>query len=456
MHDGVVDAGSPGGGAGDEAHSVALSSEIVEGERFFSGVDEVGHGIRVVEGKNRQDGAEYLFLHERRVGRRRIDEGGSDEAFRRVVCSAPYDAFRLVVDIALQPCEGPLADDAGPGGAAPEILAVETDGIRFDFVEQRFLHVAVYEKVVGGDAGLAGVQELAPCDFACRNVEVGRAVYDAGAFAAEFERDGGQMRRRLLHDRAAERGAAREENVVEAVFEQFGGFVVAAVEDRDVFRREDLLDEFPYQAAGVCRGRGGFQRHAVARSQGPDQRVERELERVVPRCHDEHDTFRFADDAARRGKEKERGTHPPAPRTAVHVAELVADFGQHDARFGEVGLFGRFVQVGVQCGRNLLFAGPDRIVESVQVPFSECGIPRMSFGVESFQCAEPFLCRCCHRCVVYGASPYPALRTVAFPDFPVFAPPCPFVPPGACRASCRLLRRDGAFPMRRPCVTEQK
>ena len=42
--------------------------------------------------------------------------------------------------------------------------------------------------IVGRNAGLTDVEELAENDAFCREIDFSRFVYDDGAFAAEFER----------------------------------------------------------------------------------------------------------------------------------------------------------------------------------------------------------------------------------------------------------------------------
>ncbi len=252
------------------------------------------------------------------------------------------------------------------------------------------------EEVVGGDAGLAGIQQLAPYDFAGGRVEVGRAVHDAGTFAAQFERYGGQMGGRLLHHRASEGRTAREEDVVETAIQQAVRGGVVALEYPHVLRREYLPYDVGQKPAGVCRGGGGFQHHAVACGDRARQRIEGELEGVVPRRHDEHHPFRLADDAARRGKEKGRRGHPPAAGPAFQVPQLVADFGQHDGRFADVGLFAGFVQVGVQGLRRFRLAGLYGFQQPAQVFFPECELPGVPFGIEGPHRIESFRNRCRH------------------------------------------------------------
>ena len=76
------------------------------------------------------------------------------------------------------------------------------------------------EHVVGRDAGLARVQELAPRDAARGDLEVGVAVDDGRALAAELERDRREVLAPPPPSRRARPPAARVEDVVEALGEQ--------------------------------------------------------------------------------------------------------------------------------------------------------------------------------------------------------------------------------------------
>lgn len=256
-------------------------------------------------------------------------------------------------------------------------------------------------------------RRLAPRDFAGGRIEVGRAVHDAGAFAAQFERYGCQVCRRLLHHRASEGRSAREEDVVETILQQFGCLGMVAVENRHVVRGKYLAEDVPDEAAGTGRGCGGFQRHAVPCGERPHQRVEGELEGIVPRRHDKHHPLRFPNDAARGGEEEERGRHPPAAGPALQMPQLVAYFGQHNGRLADIRLFRRFVQVGVQGFRYLLLVCLYGLLQSAQVLFAECGFPRVPFGVEGPHRVEPFPDGCCHGPLSFGPVRLRAAASVA-------------------------------------------
>ena len=188
---------------------------------------------------------------------------------------------------------------------------------------------------------------------------------------------------------------------------------MVAVENRHVVRGKYLAEDVPDEAAGTGRGCGGFQRHAVPCGERPHQRVEGELEGIVPRRHDKHHPLRFPNDAARGGEEEERGRHPPAAGPALQMPQLVAYFGQHNGRLADIRLFRRFVQVGVQGFRYLLLVCLYGLLQSAQVLFAECGFPRVPFGVEGPHRDEPLPDGCCHGPLSFGPVRLRAAASVA-------------------------------------------
>jgi hypothetical protein len=87
--------------------------------------------------------------------------------------------------------------------------------------------------VIGSDAGLTGVQELAPHDARGRDLQIGIACNQAGTLAPEFKRDGRQVPGGSGHDDPRNTLIARIEDVIEALLEQLGGLGDAAFNDGD-------------------------------------------------------------------------------------------------------------------------------------------------------------------------------------------------------------------------------
>ena len=88
------------------------------------------------------------------------------------------------------------------------------DGV-LEMADEGFAAVLRHEHIVGRDAGLAGIQELARGDAFGRDRERCIASEDTGRLAAKLQGDGRQVRGGGGHDVAADRGRAGVEQVVE-------------------------------------------------------------------------------------------------------------------------------------------------------------------------------------------------------------------------------------------------
>ena len=143
----------------------------------------------------------------------RADIGGSEFA-RRIQGD---DASTLGASIRYQVGEAlivPAVDDGGVVGVVDDARVEFGDGIAA-LANEVLEPSALDHHIVGGDAGLPRVQQLAPDDaLRCRGVvEVG--VHDGGRLAAQLQRHRRQVLRRRPHHELADGGRAGEENVVE-------------------------------------------------------------------------------------------------------------------------------------------------------------------------------------------------------------------------------------------------
>ena len=147
------------------------------------------------------------------------------------------------------------------------------------------------------DAGLSGVQELAPRNPLRGKIQLGVGIDNAGTLSAEFKRKRSEVLRRGTHHGASAAGPACIENVVEFFFQQTLRDVDAAVEDCHVFRLEDLAHNRFNDFRRVFRLFRRLENHPVARGNRADQRSERQLKRIVPRRKNQNVSIRFRTDA---------------------------------------------------------------------------------------------------------------------------------------------------------------
>ena len=144
-----------------------------------------------------------------------------------------------------------LVDDPRIVRARLRVVAVKIADRCRQALDQALLDPLVNQEVVGRDAALARVQELAPADAASRDVEVHLAIDDAGTLAAELERYRREMLSSCRHHHAGDTAAPGEEDVIELLGQKLGAFRHAAF-DHLYARGIDVLG----QQAGQQRRNG--------------------------------------------------------------------------------------------------------------------------------------------------------------------------------------------------------
>lgn len=126
-----------------------------------------------------------------------------------------------------------LVDDPPVLGGLPRFAAEEILDGTDEFGLQGAGGLRVGEDVVGRDAGLTGVEELAAGEPVGDDGQVGPAVDERRGFPAQFERDRGEVFGGGPHHDAADGAVAGVEDVVEALCQQRGGLLDGALDDRD-------------------------------------------------------------------------------------------------------------------------------------------------------------------------------------------------------------------------------
>ncbi|GAQ77547.1 hypothetical protein T45_09366 [Streptomyces turgidiscabies] len=278
---------APGGSFRDQPPLGTLGrGEGVQGQRLVPPGDEGDGGVQVGDSDDGQDGTEDLVAHHGRAGVDIGQDGGGDVAGVTVVVAA--DDGPAVAQQAGQPVEVALVDDVAVVVAAGRIGAVHlTDRIAQVRLDPG-ARLAYREDVVGGDAGLARVHELAPGDTAGSRREVGARFDDGRALAAQLQSDRGEMTGRRRHDDTSDRAVAGVEDVVEPLLQQRGRLRHASLDDGHGPRVQD-----PGQPVGEHgrRRRSHLTRledHAVPGGQRTDDRRQSQIHRVVPGSDDQH------------------------------------------------------------------------------------------------------------------------------------------------------------------------
>ena len=269
MDDGIVDAAAAEGTTVQQfSLRFPIGREDVEGQRAGAGAHEGNDLIQGFIRQHRQDGAENLLLHD---GGIRGDIGKQrrlNEAARVVMAAAEDDLLPL--QQAAEAAVVLFGDDGGHvrivagGEKLPEGGAERLD--------KGLLDGLVDEEIVRLHAGLTGVQYLAKGDAAGGELDIRRRIDDDRAFAAQFQRHGGEVLGGGLHHHLADGDGAGEEDVIELFFQQGAVLGATAFDHGDVFRRERLPQHLGDGGGGGGRVGRGLDHGAVARGNGPHQR----------------------------------------------------------------------------------------------------------------------------------------------------------------------------------------
>ena len=286
----------------------ALREETLHGAASCKQVQRQWHGIpryrcqrlfRLLPWDHRQHRPEDLLLHHRALQRDAGEDRGGDVAFTCIGVAAEEGVpFRQV---ALYPLKMLVVHHAREVGRVLRVLPEESRDMLGQGGQEGIQHFGMHQGVVRGDAGLPGVEKLAPGDAFGSEVHVGTAVHDGGAFAAEFQGDGHQPWGCHGQHLAPNGRATGEEDVVEAEgFHHRRKHIGSrALHHQHLFRAEGFCDDLLQHGGGVRGLLTGFHHRAVACGDGAHQGRKHQQGRVVPRCDDEHHAQRLRmDDAA--------------------------------------------------------------------------------------------------------------------------------------------------------------
>ena len=154
-----------------------------------------------------------------------------------------------------------------------DVLAVQVLHLSGKLSDELLLDILMDKDIVRGDAGLAGVEGLAPGYAAGCNLEVGRAVNDAGALAAQFQYDGSQVLGCSGHNLAAQSGTAGKEYDIPSAAEQLLVDIAVSLNHSDVVLVEHRPDHL-LQYGRYVRNVGRRLEHSGAAGRyGTHQRV---------------------------------------------------------------------------------------------------------------------------------------------------------------------------------------
>ncbi len=247
------------------------------------------------------------------------------------------------------------------------------------------MHLLVDEDVVGGDAGLAGVEPLPPGHAPGGHPQIGRAVDDHRALAAELEGHRGEVTGGGGHHHAADGPVAGVEEVVEPLGQQFRGLGHAAFDQGDGRGVEVAGHQAREQARGRRGDLGGLHHHGVAGGDGAGHGYQEELDRVVPRGDDQDHAEGFGDQTRPGRQGHQRRWHPPGPVPPAQVADHALDLAHDEGEVGDESLERRLAEVGLQGGEELVLVvleHADELLELATPPGQRAGGARAVGGTQ--------------------------------------------------------------------------
>ena len=164
-----------------------------------------------------------------------------------------------------------------------------------------------------------------------------------------------------------DRSAAGVQNVVEPFGEHRGGLFDTALDDLHY----PPIEVARYQLGDHRRGRRSRLRRLedrrVAGREGTDERGQRQVQRIVPRRHDQDDTEWLADDAGVAGAQGEWNAHPNRLHPRAEVLEGVFDLTDDEGRLGGERLDGGLAEVGGEGGADSLVVLLEQPLELAQL-----------------------------------------------------------------------------------------
>ena len=137
------------------------------------------------------------------------------------------------------------------------------------------LLAARQQHIVGSDAGLPGIDQLAVGHLERSGLHIAVLRNDAGRLAPELQRGGRQVHGcRLRHTPPHGRGAG-EQQMVELQTRELRGHGHVPLDHAELFGCKELGDQFTHFCRGMRRQLAGLEHHAIARRQRRDGRRQR-------------------------------------------------------------------------------------------------------------------------------------------------------------------------------------
>jgi len=185
-----------------------------------------------------------------------------------------------------------------------------------------------HQRIIGRNAGLAGIEQFAAHDALDRHAQIGALVHDRRRLAAELERHGREVLCRRLQHLLADRGRAGIEDVIEGEPGEEFRDLGAALGDGDHVGGQPLGEDVRDQGRRPRRRLGGLDDHPVARGERRRERTDRQIQGIVPGGDDQRDTLGLPEDLAAGAEKDGAGAAALATHPGPDAARGIADQGE--------------------------------------------------------------------------------------------------------------------------------
>ena len=279
------------GGVQNAFGDAGVFGEHIQSKRRGPAVDPLDDRVDGGNLEHRQDWAEHLLFHDRRIlgdvhehGRRDITLGGvalaADDHF-----SAFHQPNKAI--------EVPRVDHPPIVRTRFRIVAEEVADRVLKASQERILHLGPDQHMVGGGTDLPRVEITPIGDSVRRCFQVRRGMHDRGILAAKLQDAWRQVFGRGLMDDLADLRAAREEDEVPFLLKQRAGFGDGAFDDRHGAGIKVFGRQFRRRRRTGRRKFGRLEHRGVAASQRRHERREKQHEGFVPRSDDQGHAVRI-------------------------------------------------------------------------------------------------------------------------------------------------------------------
>ncbi len=270
-----------------------------------------------------------------------------------------------------------FVDDAAQVAAVQGVGSKHRSDGGFHLFKQSIVDFSFNQDIIGGNTGLSRIQAFAPDDSPSCQADVGICLDDDRAFPPQFQGNRGDMLCRTLHHQSTHLGTAGEENVIVAMLQEFTVHLRSPLEGGHMVAVKELGEQFLDHQGGVAAVSGRLENDAVACRNGADQRCDGELERVVPRAHDQHDAQRLGDGIGFGGKGEEAGFDPMSAGPGIQMLQMLVDLRIDDTQLGGESFKVGFPQILIECIEYLLLIGTNPVFQTLELFFppwnAECG-----------------------------------------------------------------------------------